>query len=322
VPKRELVVLEKEATVGGLCRSEEVDGAPLDIGGGHFLDVRNRDALKFLFQFLPEAEWKQHERIAQIRLNQRMIDHPLETNLWQLSVDEQVRYLDSIARAGIQKGDQIPAEFCKWITWKLGECIANEYMLPYNRKIWSMDLDLLGTYWLAKLPDVSFRETLRSCLESRPLGTLPAHGQFLYPKRYGYGEVWRRMGVALGDALVTNSPVERVDLATRTVNGNWQAEKIINTIPWSFWRDFSEVPDQIRTQIDSLRQVAIDVDYNSNSMPSQAHWIYEPDESIAYHRILLRSNFCENSRGLWTETNAMRSKEPSAGGTAMISHIQ
>ncbi len=47
----------------------------------------------------------------------------------------------------------------RWIRWKLGERIAEEYMLPYNRKIWSVDLDSLGTYWLYKLSDVSFRKT-------------------------------------------------------------------------------------------------------------------------------------------------------------------
>ena len=29
------LVIEKEAVAGGLCRSEQVDGAPLDVGGGH-----------------------------------------------------------------------------------------------------------------------------------------------------------------------------------------------------------------------------------------------------------------------------------------------
>lgn len=45
-----------------------------------------------------------------------------------------------------------------------------------------MDLDELGTYWLEKLPNVSFEETLRSCLEHKPYGTLPGHAQFYYPK--------------------------------------------------------------------------------------------------------------------------------------------
>ena len=45
----DFLVLEKEFEAGGLCRSADVDGAPLDIGGGHFLDVRRPDVTKFLY---------------------------------------------------------------------------------------------------------------------------------------------------------------------------------------------------------------------------------------------------------------------------------
>ena len=58
--------------------------------------------------------------------------------------------------AGCVRGEQMPESFAAWIQWKLGDRIAQEYMLPYNRKIWSMDPDQLGTYWLHKLPNVSF----------------------------------------------------------------------------------------------------------------------------------------------------------------------
>ena len=51
------VILEKESDPGGLCRSADVDGAPVDIGGGHFLDVRNKPVCEFLFRFMPENEW-------------------------------------------------------------------------------------------------------------------------------------------------------------------------------------------------------------------------------------------------------------------------
>ena len=39
----DFLLVEKEDEVGGLCRSKEVDGTDLDIGGGHILDVRRPD---------------------------------------------------------------------------------------------------------------------------------------------------------------------------------------------------------------------------------------------------------------------------------------
>ncbi len=306
LPHDQILILEKEGAPGGLCRSREIDGAPLDIGGGHFLDLRRSEVLEFLFRFLPRDEWRLFERISKIRLYGGEVDHPLEANLWQLPLETQLDYLESIACAGCVRGDPMPDSFAAWITWKLGERIAQDYMLPYNRKIWGMNPDELGTYWLHKLPDVSFRETLLSCLQGRPSGTLPAHGTFLYPKRFGYGEVWERMGQRLGESLILNCPVQKIDLASRTVNGNWRAETIISTIPWTLWPHFCSVPSQVAESMQTLKSAATDIDYYSTTVNSSAHWIYEPDESISYHRLLLRSNFVAGARGHWTETNSCR----------------
>lgn len=309
ISANDILVLEKNDTPGGLCRSNIVDGTPLDIGGGHFLDLKKKNVLDFLFRFLPESEWNTFNRVSKIRLRGQEIDHPLEANLWQFSKADQVDYLESIARAGCVRGEPMPEAFADWITWKLGDRIANEYMLPYNKKIWSMDPNKLGTYWLHKLPDVSFRETLRSCLEGSPFGALPAHGKFLYPKDYGYGELWQRMGDALGDTLITNCTIKKIDLESKTINDQWSADKIITTIPWHSWNKFCTVPEEIQGEIRTLVNIPIDIDYIPETLNNQSHWIYEPDETIAHHRLLLRSNFCTNSRGYWTETNAARSQE-------------
>lgn len=308
IPQEEIVVIEKESIPGGLCRSEEVDGAPLDIGGGHFLDMRRQEVLDFLFRFMPRDEWALFDRVSKIRLHGIEVDHPLEGNLWQFPVEVQADYLESIAQAGCVRGEPMPESFAAWIEWKLGRRIAQEYMLPYNRKIWAMDPNELGTYWLYKLPDVSFRETLLSCLEGKPMGALPAHGTFLYPKEYGYGEVWRRMGAALGDALVTGCPLESVDLENRVVNGRWQAETIVTSIPWTSWLGAATLPQAVVEDVRRLRNAPIDVDYVPDTLDSPSHWTYEPDESVSYHRMLLRSNFANNARGYWTETNAERSR--------------
>ena len=303
----DILVLEQYEVAGGLCRSVVVDGSPLDIGGGHFLDVKRQEVLDFLFRFMPREEWNLHNRVSKIRIRGLEVDHPLEANLWQFPSEIQADYLESIAQAGCVRGVTMPHSFATWIRWKLGDLIADEYMLPYNRKIWSMDPDELGTYWLYKLPNVSFRETLLSCLEGKPMGALPAHGTFYYPKAYGYGEVWRRMGEALGSSLVTQCPVEEIDLVNRVVNRRWRARTIVSSIPWTAWPAYCALPGDIVEAIALLKNAPVDVDYQAKTLPSPAHWIYEPDESVAHHRLLLRSNFCTGAKGYWTETNSSRS---------------
>ena len=164
------LVLEAEKEAGGLCRSKIVDGYFLDIGGGHFLDVKRPQVKEFLFSFLPESEWEYFERDSRIEFNGHTIGHPFEANIWQLQITEQIEYIKSIAYAGCSLGEAMPEDFVSWITWKLGKLIADNYMLPYNRKMYGDNLHILGTEWLDKLPNVSLDETLLSCLTHHAYG--------------------------------------------------------------------------------------------------------------------------------------------------------
>ena len=306
----EFLVLEKENEAGGLCRSVEVDGSPLDIGGGHFLDVRRPKVNEFLFRFMPEKEWELFERDSRIKIGKNEIGHPFEANLWQMDIDSQIEYLVSIAKAGCNQGELMPDKFVDWIRWKLGDKIADNYMLPYNRKMFADDLNDLGTYWLDKLPDVSFEETLRSCLMKKAYGMQPGHAQFYYPKEYGYGEVWLRIAASIQDHVKYEKKVIGMDFENRIVmledGTQYMAEHIITTIPWNAFSVLENVPVGIKDEISKLRHSAIEIRYVPRHLETNAHWIYIPDETISYHRILVRQNFCRESKGYWVETRKER----------------
>ena len=112
------LILEKENEAGGLCRSRMVDGAPFDIGGGHFLDVRRPKVNEFLFLFMSENEWNIYDRNSQIKLHDFCLHHPLEANIWELPEDIQREYLDSVSNAGSNLGLPMPETFVEWIRWK------------------------------------------------------------------------------------------------------------------------------------------------------------------------------------------------------------
>lgn len=304
------LVLEKEMQAGGLCRSAFVDGSPFDIGGGHFLDVKRPKANEFLFRFMPQEEWELFQRDSRIWVDNTEVGHPLEANIWQFALQEQVAYLTSIAKAGCNLGHPMPEQFVEWITWKLGERIANHYMLPYNQKMFADELNELGTYWLEKLPDVSFEETLLSCLAHKPYGTQPGHASFYYPKKYGYGELWLRMAEELSPKVLYGAEAAELHCEERQVKTEdgdvFWAEKIITTVPWQSFREISGMPEEMKGLIKGLKSNAIETRYVVENLDTSAQWIYVPDLKVPYHRILVRHNFCKGSRGYWVETRKER----------------
>ena len=66
-------IIEASSEAGGLCRSAEVDGAPLDISGGHFVDVRRPKVNEFLFRFMAEDEMASFDRVTKIRTKESRI---------------------------------------------------------------------------------------------------------------------------------------------------------------------------------------------------------------------------------------------------------
>lgn len=306
----DFLILEKEDEAGGLCRSKMIDSAPLDIGGGHFVDIKNKTVLNMLFDIMPQDEWNIYNRNSQISIYNQFINSPIESNIWQLPIEIQIEYLKEIAVAGCNIGVLKPKKFIEWIYWKLGKKIAEDYMIPYNQKMFAENLDTLGTYWLEKLPNVSFEETLRSCLEKKAYGTQPGHAQFLYPKKYGSGEVWLRLAEKMSSHILYNIVIDSLDVQKNRVNEEFEAEKIICTIPWTEFKRIKGIDEQYIYKIEKLKYSSIVIEYFPEQFESDAHWIYYPDLDISYHRILNRKSFCEG-KGYWTETNTIRYKQES-----------
>lgn len=300
-------ILEMESEVGGLCRTFYQGDTPIDIGGGHFLDYQNEKVKKYLFQYLPENEWNVFDRNSKIFFNGKFIGYPFESNIWQLEINDQIEYLKSISKSGSNTNQEKPKKFIDWIEWKLGKRIAEDYMIPYNRKVYNNNMDDLGTYWLEKLPNVSFDEVLRSCLIKESIGKGPAHNKFLYPKKFGYGEVWSRMANDINSNIILNTKVTKIDFVSKVVNEKYDYDILINTIPFSSVDTLIGFPEEIN--LNELKYSSIRIDYFNERLDTDAHWIYYPDNSIPYHRILTLHNFFDTNKGYWTETNEQRIKK-------------
>ena len=115
-------------------------------------------------------EWEKYE----LHHRSRMSIKPGITGMWQVSGRSDITDFEEVVKLDTEYIEK-PEAFVDWIYWKLGDKIADDYMIPYNQKMFNKELNQLGTYWLEKLPNVSFEETLLSCLQKKAYGTQPGH---------------------------------------------------------------------------------------------------------------------------------------------------
>ena len=306
------IEIEKEA--GGLCRTFYVDGHACDIGG-HFFQTEFPEVEEFVFShFSKEKMYQINPRISKINIYGIDIDYPLEANLWQLPVEKQVEYLISIVRNGEALGKPEPKNYEEWIRWKLGDKVCDEYLIPYNSKLWGVPSDEMDVDWLHKIPRIEVEEILKNSLShTQDVEKYPAHIRPYYPKSGGYGRVIEAIAADINKYIKFNTKVTKLiydkNEKVWIVNDEFKAKNIINSTPWTDLYNALGSPVEIQEQIQKIKYNKLVISlFETDENPTPYHWRYIPDLKEQHHREFFISNFALDSKnyGTFTETNADR----------------
>ncbi len=307
-----VLALEAKEYAGGLCRTENIDGHILDIGGGHFFHTKYKDVFDFVFKYIPESEFNYISRVSKIRLGENTIDYPLESNLWQLPIDKQILYLISVIRNGESLNFPEPKNYEEWIRWKLGNLICDNYMIPYNTKLWGVNPSEMDIDWLYKIPRVHVSEILKYSLEKKQdTSKFPAHINFYYPKKGGFQRIFDALYHGEEDYVLLNSKVEKIEQAddkSWIVNKKFKTKYIINTTPWNDLYNALGKPQNLLNDFEKIKYNRIVISLYEKEYSHNWHWRYVPDIKRNYHREFYIHNFAKSSKpnGMYVETNLKR----------------
>jgi protoporphyrinogen oxidase len=304
-------VLEADPDPGGLCKTTRVGPHIVDTGGGHFLCTKYGEVYDFIFSHLPKSNFNHYTRISKVAIHGQEVDYPIESNIWQFTPDLCQDYLNSILKSGEACGLPPPNDFESWIRWKLGNMISENYMLPYNRKIWGISPSEMDIDWLHKIPRINVDEIRLACASRRAdRSKMPSHAGFFYPKHGGFQEIFDSILSPVSSWVETGVRVTEIDRDNDllVVNGTWRTKKVINTVPWIALGSPSIFDAETLAAISQLRHNELVVSLHSKAYETKAHWVYEPSEAFAYHRSFYIQNFApeSDSNGFYRETNNKR----------------
>lgn len=309
--ENDVILIESEKEPGGLCRTKQIGRHVLDIGGGHFLCSRFPEVYEFIFAHIPKVEFNDFERVSKIELDGEVIDYPIEFNLWQLSAERGKAYLESCLHAGEIEGRPQPSTFEEWIRWKLGDRIADGYMLPYNRKIWGVEPEEMDIDWLSKIPRVDTNAILTSWTNKHSdRSRMPSHDRFFYPREGGFQRIFDAISANVRDRIWLERPLVRLERR----NGSWRvndeidADVVINTAPWEAVARASGDFEALGDSISRLRISSLVVSLFEEPYSHDWHWRYRPDGKLRFHREFFIHNFAPHSApdGVYRETNTKR----------------
>ncbi|HYV86923.1 MAG TPA: FAD-dependent oxidoreductase [Patescibacteria group bacterium] len=314
------LVLEREAEVGGLCRSFAEEGFTFDCTG-HLLHLRDA-RIRALVEGLAPGVFETHERRALIHSKGVLTPYPFQANLHGLPqpvVKECVAgFVDALeARARDGEPDTARLSFRQWVEATFGRGIAAHFMLPYNAKLWRVDLEEVECGWVAwSIPRPTIREILDGAFGTtvRGLGYNPT---FLYPRQGGIRVLPDALAARAGEVR-TGAAVHSIDARAKSVrlaNGErFTYDALVSTLPLDrLLAITSGLPGALPEAGRKLRAVRVLNITLAIDRPavSDAHWIYFPEPEYSFYRIGFPSNLGaamapKGTSSLWAECSLLR----------------
>jgi protoporphyrinogen oxidase len=297
----EVVVLEREAGIGGLCRSKSQDGFTFDVGGSHIIFSRDEEVLSFMRDVLGDNRGERH-RNTKIFYKGNFVKYPFENGLSDLPKEDCFFCLNEFIRTlvAVEKGEIPPPQnFRDWIYYTFGKGIAELYMVPYNEKIWNYPAEKMSLHWVeGRIPRPPVEDIVKSAIGIDTEG-YTHQSVFSYPVRGGIEALVRALAEPVEDAIVTGFAVTSVRRDGEKVivsNGeeSIEADRCVSTIPVQHLLSCMEdVPPGCREACRRLR-------YNSlicacigieGDIPDYS-WLYVPQTELGYfNRISFPSNY-------------------------------
>lgn len=303
----EAAVLEKDARIGGLCRTVQEQGFTYDACGPHILFSRNKDVLALMLAALGDNV-HQRRRENRILYDGRLVKYPFENDLFALAPEDNFECILGYLRN--PRANDVPQNLADWSYVTFGAGISDKYLIPYNRKIWNCPPETMGLDIVPRIPKPPLEDVLRSSLG------IPTEGYlhqlyFHYPKVGGYEQVVHAFARRVQGSIETGWEVARIDggrdgwRVTRANGEERRFETLVSTLPvHELLKRWPGAPAAARAAAERLRvnalvNVVIGMS-NDPGLPYSA--IYLPDPRILFHRVSFPKAFSEHNvpEGSWS----------------------
>ncbi|MEM0135869.1 MAG: NAD(P)-binding protein [Thermoplasmatales archaeon] len=296
--------LDKDDSLGGLLKSEIINGFTFDTGGPHLLFSKYPEILDKIVSILGNNILK-FSRNNYVLFNNSFIQYPFENGLYMLGPSERVKIIKGIIQRMFEhsanKGWE-PKNFKEWSVGIFGDEMANQYLIPYNKKIWKRPLEIIASDWVTtpgRLPYPDL-ENLLKALAGIPNIGYKEQAHFYYPKKGGIQSLYNSLYMKLmqnGSEFVKSiniNTIERTGSGEYKINSEFPSSSVISTIP---------LPEAV-SSIDSsseTKKLVKRFDWNSvivvgvaisKKTPEQTT-IYVPDEKIIFHRYTWMSSLAK-----------------------------
>jgi len=287
---RDYIILEREGTAGGYCKTTIQDGFVWDYSG-HFFHFRDPEIKNYILENI-DCEIFTVQKKSHVHYGGKLIDFPFQDNIHQLDLPEFMECLRDVYLT--ERGTIVPSSFKEHIYSKLGKSICDKFVVPYNEKLYAIDLNLLDAGSMGRFfPNFrSFEDLLERIIHREKL--VSYNDTFIYPE-FGCFEFIKSILKRVDESkILLDHNVIEIDLENKEVRTEkkiFKFNKLINTLPLNSLMKLSGNPDEDLT---SNKVVVFNLGFDSPT-EIDSNWIYFPGEEVFY-RVGFYNNIFDSSR--------------------------
>jgi protoporphyrinogen oxidase len=295
-------LIEKTDRVGGLVKTERIADGFLFDPTGHWLHLRDPEITRLVTtQWLPDG-LTSIERRAAIYSQGVFTRFPYQVNTQGLPAaiiaENLIGFVEAqYGESGRELRSRDPKNFQEFILKHMGAGFAKNFMIPYNRKLWTVDPAELSAAWCGRfVPKPTLKEVVEGAL-GIARDNIGYNASFLYPREGGIESLAKAiLGNARGGEVSVNVEPISIDWKARTILLS-SGEKIgysdlISTIALpSLVRCLAAgevgAPAQVEDAARKLRATTVTHVSVGVRGPNRQpwHWIYLPEPSFKSYRI-------------------------------------
>ena len=297
----EVIVLEAEQEIGGLCRSKTDSGFTFDLGGSHIIFSRDAEVLAFMRRMIAGNE-QRNNRNTKIFYKGSFVKYPFENGLYELPPEDRFFCINGFVQNLIEVERDIvkkPENFREWIYYTFGPGLAECYMVPYNEKIWKYPTERMSLHWVdGRIPRPPVEDIIKSAIGIETEG-YTHQAVFSYPLDGGIEALVRAIAKPVEKFIRTGfrvTSVKKTGTAWLISNGSEtiEADTVICTIPVQHLLPcLDSVPADVKSACNALvyNSIACITIGIKGDLPPIS-WMYIPDKKLGMtNRLSFPSNF-------------------------------
>jgi protoporphyrinogen oxidase len=293
---KDYLVLDRDAEIGGYCKTVKQDGFVWDYSG-HFFHFKQPEIESYLRERMPGQKIRTVVKRSFIDYKGAFIDFPFQKNIHQLPKDELVECLYDLyfARAPGVAAAVSENNFKEMLYARFGRGIAEKFLIPYNEKLYACDLsrldkDAMGRFFPhADLTDIVRNMRVSDNASYNATFTYPEGGAIEYVKALA-SEV-RPERIALNEGLVSIDVARKV---ARTTRREIRYQSLVSSAPFPALLRASSLEHD--PSIFTYNKVLVfNLGFDKKG-PRDVNWVYYPDRSLCFYRVGFYDNIFDTER--------------------------